>query len=356
MGQDKLFFMAVKDSMTPKQRVYASLSFQEPDRVPRFIWLGNRLAEQLAKQHGCTAVQLDVLLGNDILQSWVSFNGEMARSIDDGSEFTDAFGIVWRRGGAYNSVVKHPLADADEKEIMRYEFPDPDDDSRYKTLDGLIDIYGSDYFIGADVSGLLFEPACYLRGMENVMVDLMEENGEINALLDKLEAFGKAAAVKSAKKNIDWVWLGDDLGAQRGMLISPQVWRKHFKPRMARVIEAVRGVKPGMIIAYHSCGAMAPVIKDLAEIGVNVINPLQESAAGIDQQMIKKEYKKKLTLMCGPDTQTFLLNASPEEVSDETLRLIKTLGEGGGYIFAVSHHIQHDTPPENIKAMFEALE
>ncbi|MDR1439887.1 MAG: uroporphyrinogen decarboxylase family protein, partial [Clostridiales bacterium] len=93
----------------------------------------------------------------------------------------------------------------------------------------------------------------------------------------------------------------------------------------------------------------------LAEIGVDVLNPIQESAASMDQMAVKNAYGDRLALMCGPDTQSFLPNASASEVRQATARLLDALGSGGGYIFAVSHHIQHDTPDANIRAMLDAL-
>jgi len=215
--------------------------------------------------------------------------------------------------------------------------------------------YGDTHFIGADVSGTLFEPACYLRGMENVMLDLAEGSEETTALLDKLEAFGAAAAVECVRLGADWIWLGDDIGAQGGMMVSPDLWRAAIKPRLGRIIEAVRAQRPGAYIAYHSCGSMYQIIGDLAEIGVNVLNPIQESAAGMSQQTIKEQFGDRLTLMCGIDTQTFLPFRTPWEVTAETLRLCGALGSDGGFIFAVSHAVQHDTPMENIDAMISAL-
>ena len=101
---------------------------------------------------------------------------------------------------------------------------------------------------------------------------------------------------------------------------------------------------------------MYQVIGDLVEIGINVLNPIQESAAGMSQQAVKERFGDKLTLMCGLDTQTFLPTATPSQVATETRRLCETLGRDGGYIFAVSHTVQHDTPAENIQAMLDALE
>ncbi|MDR1438891.1 MAG: methyltransferase, partial [Clostridiales bacterium] len=289
--------------MTHKQRVAAALRHRKPDRAPRFIWLGDGVIERLTKKLGITPLELDIRLGNDVLQSWVSINREMERKVPDKSEFVDEWGITWRRDGHYNMVVRHPLAGRDAAFIKAYPLPQPFAADRFAELDGLLLKYGEEYFIGADVSGTLFEPACHLRGMEEFLVDLIsDDGGEARILLDRLEAFSTDVAIASAQRGVDWVWLGDDLGSQSSMMMSPDLWRAHFKPRMKRIIDAVRARRPDIFIAYHSCGSMAPVIGDLAEIGVDVLNPIQESAASMDQMAVKNAYGDRLALMCGPDT------------------------------------------------------
>jgi len=145
------------------------------------------------------------------------------------------------------------------------------------------------------------------------------------------------------------------LGSQENMLLSPELWRIHLKPRMKHIIEKIRKEKPDTFIAYHSCGSMPQVIGDLVEIGIDVLNPIQESAAGMNQTDVKKKYGDRLTLMCGLDTQNFTPRASSDEITRQVKELCSGLGADGGYIFAVSHHIQHDTPDAYITAMLEAL-
>ena len=341
--------------MNSKQRVYSALRFERPDRTPRFIWLGSETRRNLMKKYSVSSLDLDFKMGNDILQTWLSINGEMERPVPPGSSFVDEWGITWQQSGIYNAVVKHPLKDLTADEIADYPFPEPLKPERYDDLKQLLNTYGSEYFIGADISGSLFEPAYHLRGMENLMMDMAMEDPAADILLDKLTGFTTSVAFESVRLGVDWIWLGDDLGSQISMMMSPDMWRQYFKPRMKKIIDAIRAVKPDMIIAYHSCGSMSPVIPDLVEIGVNVLNPVQESAAGMNQRQIKAQYGDKLALMCGLDTQQFLVSATPEQVWEKTAGLIETLGANGGYIFAMSHHVQPDTPVENINAMLEAL-
>jgi len=342
--------------MNSKQRVYTALNFQEPDRVPRFVWLGTGTIKILTEKYGISPLELDLRFGNDILQTWVSINGEMSREVPEGLEFVDEWGITWKREGFYNMVTGHPLKGKDIGFIKNYPLPDPYSGKRYEYLEYLLKEYGDRYFIGADVSGSLFEPAYHLRNMEDLMIDMALEDEAVDVLLDRLADFTTAVSVECVRRGVDWVWLGDDLGSQKGMMMSPDTWRKYFKPRMKHIIDAIRAVKKDVFIAYHSCGSMYPVIDDLVEIGINVLNPIQESAEGMDQERIKREFGDRLTLMCGVDTQQFLINATPEQVREKTREIVKNLGYNGGFIFAASHHIQQDTPEENIQALFEALD
>jgi len=191
--------------------------------------------------------------------------------------------------------------------------------------------------------------------MEDLMYDLATDDEVVDVLLDALTKFCIELSIECTRRGADWIWLGDDLGSQRGMLMSLEMRRKHFKPRMKRIIDELRIYKPGIAIAYHSCGSMSPAIAELVEIGVDVLNPIQESAEGMDQAAVKREFGDRLTLMCGPDTQQFLNRASPDEIRAAVKDKIKELGKGGGYIFGVSHHVQGDTPDENISAMLETL-
>jgi len=343
--------------MNSKERVYAAIRRQPVDRLPRYIWIGRGAADNLRRAFGEKANDIDALIGNDVKQTWLSINGQMEADCPEGESFVDEWGIRWHRDGYYNAVVEHPLADMDEDEIAAYPFPDPEKPERYEYLQQLLDEHGADAFIGADVSGSLFEPAYHLRGMQDLMLDMAAEEPAADVLLDKLCDFTTKVACHAAKMGVDWIWLGDDMGTQQSMLMSPAMWRKYFKPRMKKIIDAVHEVAPDMIIAYHSCGSVYPIIGELAEIGIQVLNPLQESAQGMDHAKIRAEYGDKLTFMCGLDTQTFMVNASAEEVKVAMAEKAKMLTENsGGFIVAASHTIQHDVPVENIMAMLEGLE
>ena len=342
--------------MTSKERVLAAIRRQPVDRVPRFVWLGETVTRRLAEHYGVPEEDVTLAAGNDVLQTWLSINGQMERPAVQGERFVDEWGITWERSGYYNAVVVHPLAELEATEIAAYPFPDPLAPERFARLRYLLDTYGDTHFVGADVSGTLFEPAYHLRGMDNLLADMILESEECAVLLDRLCDFSTAVAVEAAKMGAHWIWLGDDLGTQQSMIMSPELWRNTLKWRLKKVIDAVRAVQPEAIIAYHSCGAIAPVIGDLVEIGVDVLNPLQESCENIDHTAIKQQYGDRITMMCGLDTQQFMPGATPDEMAAATVAKLQELGEKGGYIFAASHTIQPDVPLENILAMLQAAD
>lgn len=342
--------------MTSKERVFAMLKGEKNDRAPRYIWVSPYTAENLCNYYGITPDQLDNRLGNDIKQSWLSINREMERECAQGECFTDEWGNVWKRDGYYNAVIKHALSGLTAEEIREYPVPDVFAPDRFEIFDRLVKEYGDTHFIGADVSGTLFEPAYHLRGMEDFLMDMMLEEDAADVLLDKLTAHSKAIAIEAIKRGADWIWLGDDMGTQISMIMSPDLWRKYFKPRMKDIIDTIRKEKPEIPIAYHSCGAISPILPDLIEIGIDVINPLQESATGMNHDEIRKLFGNKTTMFCGLDTQTFMVNAADDEIRKATKSMLERLGKNGKFLVGVSHTLQPDVPVENIVAMIETLD
>lgn len=348
---------AVYMGVMSKERVLAALRHEPVDRVPRFIWLGNALSHQLAQELGMTGEQLSLeYLHNDVVSTWVSINGEMERDVPQGTTFIDEWGITWKRDGDYNMVIRHPLAGLDAAAIAAYPFPQPQAPQRFAEFDRLKAAYGDTHLVGADVSGSIFEPAYHLRGMEELLMDMVCESEEAEVLLEHTMRFSLETALLAIEHGADWIWLGDDLDSQQNMLMSPDCWRRLIKPRMKTLIDGIRARRPDIPIAYHSCGSIRQVVGDLVELGLDLINPLQESARNMNHLEIKAEFGGRITMMCGPDTQDFLLHASPQEVYEKTRQLIRDLGRGGGCIFAVSHTIQCGTPKANIDAMLRALD
>jgi uroporphyrinogen decarboxylase len=341
--------------MTPKQRVYSALERREVDRIPMSMWYHPSVYDIFQDHYGWDQDTADSMLGNDIKSVHISINREMFRSLAPGEVFIDDWGVSWTREGWYNQVCRNPLADSDVSSLIDYRFPDPYDDRRYASLARLCDKYADEYFIGVDVSGSIFEPCYHIRSMENLLVDMLVDKEAVEVFFDHAAEFTMQLCLQALEYPVDWIWLGDDVGGQEAMMISPDLWRELLKPRLASIISAVKEARPGVLLAYHSCGAIRPIIDDLIEIGVDVLNPIQPLCPGMDPLELKGKYGDKLAFMGGLDTQELLINATAEEVYSQTRNLIEGMSIGGGYIMAASHTIQPDTPLENILAISRAV-
>jgi len=199
----------------------------------------------------------------------------------------------------------------------------------------------------------IFETAWALRGLEQLLTDLIEDPDLADAILEIPYRYHLAAAETLARMGVDMIWLGDDVGHQQGMLISPRHWRRFFKPRMAHIIERLKAINPQLKVAYHTDGCVYEVIPELIEIGLDVLNPVQPAA--MDPVRLKREYGKELCFWGSIDEQYTLPFGTPDEVRREVLDRVATLGAGGGLILAPTHHLQLDTPLGNFWAMVEAV-
>jgi uroporphyrinogen decarboxylase len=166
-----------------------------------------------------------------------------------------------------------------------------------------------------------------------------------------------AKALETVGENVMIVSEADDLCGQETTLVSPKMYRELIKPRHTRLFSFIKKTaKTDVKIFYHCCGAVSSLIPDLIESGIDILNPVQVSAAGMDTRELKRLYGNDLVFYGGGvDTQRVLPTGTPAEVRDEVRRRIDDLAPGGGFVFNTVHNIQADVPPENIMAMWEAL-
>ncbi|WP_369017606.1 uroporphyrinogen decarboxylase family protein [Thermatribacter velox] len=278
-------------------------------------------------------------------------------------EYIDEWGIRWRlaSNGFYYDIVEHPLKEGTLEEIEKFDWPEPRQKELFSGLRERCEYLHrhTDYaIIGDPLSPALFEPAWYLRGMENFLVDLIQNRKYAERLLDtllefKIQFFDEF--LKQAGDYIQVIMLGDDLGTQKAPLLSPKLYQEVVKPRHKNLFSFIKSRTEAKIF-LHSCGAIEPLIPQLIDAGVEILHPLQPLAHGMNHQKIKEKYGDKLCFWGGIDIQS-ALPGSKEEVRLEVERRIKLLGKNGGYVMSPAHNIQPDTPPENILEMFDyALE
>jgi len=216
----------------------------------------------------------------------------------------------------------------------------------------------TDYAIMVGFGGNLLEWGEYLCGFERFMSDLLSDPIKVHALLDKLlemhlDNLGDMLPAVSGYVQI--IQLGDDLGGQHGPLISPQQYREFFKPRHKVIVEEIKK-KSDLHVFLHSCGSIADLFPDIIEIGVEIINPVQTSAEGMDPVRLKREFGKDLTFWGGGcDTQRLLPFGSQAEIREHVRQRLEIFSPGGGYVFTQVHNIMPNVPPQNVVAMYDAV-
>jgi uroporphyrinogen decarboxylase len=215
----------------------------------------------------------------------------------------------------------------------------------------------TDFAVMAGFGGNLLEWGQYLCRNDQFLVDLIESPNKAESLLDRLTEIHLENLEKfldSVEGYIQIIQMGDDLGTQLAPQISPQMYRRFFKPRHRLIFERVRR-RTGIHVFLHSCGAIAPLLPDLIEIGVEIINPVQTSARGMDPETLKREFGRDLTFWGGGcDTQKVLPQGTEREIADHVRRRFDILAPGGGFVFNQVHNILPNVPPQNIVAMIEA--
>jgi uroporphyrinogen decarboxylase len=340
------------NDMNSRERMETALNHETPDRPPVSATFVPEIEAALRKDLEITDPDLGAALGNDLVKCCAglekSFNGEPR------PEYVDAWGIRWRYQenafGTFTEIVEHPLA-GDRSKLDRFTIPDPGEETQYDDFRAMRVRYGKEKWLVGSSQISLFEAAWYLRGMEPFLVDLALDPDYCHALMDKVMQFPLVASKKYIDLGADMVWFGDDVAMQQGMILSPEMWRTFLKPRYAVLFAGCKALNPDIKIAYHSCGNCEAVLDDLIDIGLDVLNPVQPAA--IDPFAVKKRYGSRLALFGGLCVQHVLPHGSPGEVRAAVRKLKEECGKGGGYILSPAHHIQADTPMENIRAFYE---
>jgi uroporphyrinogen decarboxylase len=317
------------------------------------MWFHPDTARHLAELLDIPTAYVGEAMGNDVRQTWVNNNYAMEGIVHDhdGEGHTDDWGIRWVKEGPFNQIVGFPLASATRDEVLAYQFPYDHVEELLSKMDPVA-ADGGEMFIGCDVSPCVFEMYWRLRGMEPAMLDMAGDPELIETMFGRCADFAHVLSKKAcARFALDWLWAGDDVASQQSLLMSPRAWREQIKPHLARVFAV--GKERGLWVAYHCCGSLRPIIADLVEIGLDVLNPVQCNCPGMDPLELKREFGEHLSFMGGVDTQDLLPNGTVDDVRRATARLLEGMtADGGGYILAASHTIPPETPDANIFAMY----
>lgn len=365
--------------MDSRERMALALNHQEADRIPVDLSSRSSAIEIEAycdlKQHlgiaGKTEafIRSHAVLDEKVLELFNvdtryvrSITPESWKKSGDDYLFTDHWGVPWRKqkDSYYYDIAEFIHSEISVDDINNIKWPailtDESVEEMREKAAKLHEQTGKSIF--TDVLGAgIFEGAWYMRGFEKFMMDMALDEKFTRSYLDKIleiqiEAYERL--LDAIGMYIEGVLITDDLAMQDSLLMSPEMYRKTIKPYHKQLIEFIQS--KGVVVIYHTCGAIYPLLDDLLETGVKVIHPVQLSAKGMDARKLKKEFGDRLVFWGGGcNTQKTLQFGTPEEVIDEVKERIDIFAPGGGFVFAPEHCIQPGTPPENIIAMFEAV-
>ena len=391
--------------MTGRERVRATLNHQEPDQVPMDIWITMDSYVALRRELGLsprvakpwdwqntpnaikvgsttwstdTRVEVDVIekLDLDIIRrsSYPPNDGRGFVYHPDEDLYYDEWGVPHRRaefetgyGGAHFEIARYPLAEATIDDLESYPWPDPRDPSFLGDLPEEIPwLYKeTPYAIHCQLGrGGIYEQAKYLRGFEQLFIDMAIDKEFVHALFSKLleiELEMNRIGIEAVGKYLNTLRVSpEDLGTQTSLLVSPEIneelVRPYYKKRFHAVREMLNEVGNSECkIMYHSCGAVRPLLPWLVEDGMNIFDPLQPLEVDDGQPArFKRDFGDRISFLGGINVQSTLPRGTPEDVRAEVRQRIKEMAPGGGYILSPAHRMLPDIQFRNIKAMYEA--
>ncbi len=378
--------------MNSRERLVKALNHEEPDRIPidlggtdvtsickgayrdLMAYLGRNVAEPIRLVN---VVEQLPELDDAFLDGFVRCDTRQIREngpsnwqleiVDDGDywAFWNEWGIKLRmpKGhGHYFDIVARPLEEATLESLRHFVWPEATDPARWHGLreraEHLYTTTEHALVVGCIFGGGVFEFPQYLRGIEGFLGDLAADVRFAEALMDRITDTLIAAyscMLDQVGPFVQVVSVCDDLASQRGPMISPAMYRRLIKPRQAQLIHEIKRRTSAKVL-YHICGAARTFLPDLIEIGVDILNPVQVSAEGMETQALKRDFGHDLVFWGGAcDAHHTLPFGTPQEVRDEVKRHLEHLAPGGGFVFAPIHNIQDGVPPENIVAMLDTV-
>ncbi len=347
--------------MTPRERWHAVLNGKRPDRVPCDYWGTAEVTARLLRDLGCVDErQLWRRLGVD---KCIYLAAPHPRAAED-TWHTPSLFSIWQiqtklmpyaNGlGTYEEVVRSPLAGAEcVADIESFAWPDPEEwdvESLRRTC-----AEWPDY----PILGGSFEPFylyCRLRGMEQALEDLVANPELVDAVLGRIFDVhaGVIRRVLDSGAAIDFIYVAEDLGTQESLLMSPRLFRRHIKPWLEKMIRLAHSY--GARAFHHDDGAIRPVIPDLIEIGIDVLNPVQWRCRGMDREGLVRDFGEDLVFHGGVDNQQTLPFGTADDVRREVAENIRIFSASKGYVVAPCHNIQANTPTANIVALYRAVD
>lgn len=352
--------------MTSRERVLTAMRRREPDRVPFDFGHGFAPAklDELKERAGATDpneyFQTDTRTVTIAPTQCPHDYSEYHKNSPTGTR-VDEWGVGHLPTESSQTAHSHlegfiypMLRLQSREEALAYPLPDIEAAYRYENLPAQIRAYHErGLAVTASMECTIFEVAWYMRSMELLLTDCIDNPEFAETLLDRITEKRRVQAARFAEMGVDVIRLGDDIASQRGMLMSMLMWRTWLKQRLATVIAAARAVRPAVLIFYHSDGNAAAAIPDLIEIGVDILNPVQSEC--MDPAALKRQFGDRISFWGSIGTQSTLPFGTPDDVRREVKRRMETVGIGGGLLLAPTHMIEPDVSWENILALVEAI-
>lgn len=343
--------------MTPKENLLAAMRRENPQRVPIYFTLCPALTEEFKKRTGADNYEeyynFDVRTFGIAPTQHPNDYSQYFQNLKPGTTI-DEWGIGYEPGCvAHFTKFVHPMADfVDPQEVWDFPVPDVLADYRWEDLKKQVKACHDAGYAASFFCVMIFEYTWYLRGLENLLCDMISDEEMAEACITRMANIQVEIARKAAECGVDIIIFGDDVGTQRALMMSYDVWCKWLKPEMARAIAAAKSVNPDLLAYYHSDGVITDIIEDLIEIGVDILNPVQPEC--IDPKTVKQMYGDRLSFWGTIGTQTTMPFGTPEDVRAAVKEMIEVVGKGGGLCLAPTHMLEPEVPYENLEAFVAA--
>lgn len=347
--------------MSPRERVLTALNRKRPDRVPKDMNLSAEQIEQFRQRTESDDprefFRLELrsvgLASSKHPRDFSAYLGDAPNL-----HYHDEWGVGASSPYLYERMI-HPLRRATSpRDLEEYPWPDVLADYRWENVAADVRAWQEKGYPvqgrpPGPCGGAVYENSWYLRGQAQLMLDFHDNPEFAAALLGRMTDLVIEGASRLAEAGVDILTLSDDVGSQRALLMSPDTWRKWLRPSLAAVIAAAKRVEPDILVFYHSDGYIEPIIPELIEAGVDILNPVQPEC--MDPADIKRRYGERLSFWGTVGTQTTFPHGTPDEVRRVVKERIETVGPEG-LLLAPTHSVEADVPWENIVAFVEAVE
>jgi uroporphyrinogen decarboxylase len=355
--------------VTSRERVLTALAHQATDRVPRLLYeegigytppIERLLRECCRPKTPCDYFAMDItsvtfnptVLPRDRFAEWLGRDAPTALASGE----VDEWGVWWKAGGFHHFAhVGSPLRGIqDLQRIQEYPWPDLDQSYRFHQLRQRVKAIHAQGRAVAAYAGSVLERSWYIRGLEDLMMDMLAAPAIAHFFFERTAAFQQHAAEQFAQAGVDIIITGDDVAGQNGLLLSRATWLEFLQPRLAATVQAVKRANPASFVFYHSDGNVAPLIPDLIATGIDILNPIQPEC--MDPAAMKRQYGDRLSFWGTVSVQRTMPFGKPADVRAEVRARIRDVGGGGGLILAPAHVLGPEVPWENILAFFDAAD